>query len=289
MLPQLITVVMPVRNGEAHVAEQLAALSAQTYEGEWELVVVDNGCRDRTLAIVHAWSGRLPEVRVIDARARRGLNRARNAGAQAARGDFLAFCDADDMVMPGWLVAMAQAAAHADIVGGRLEWDALNDPCVRAWRPQAPMTDLLADHGFLRYAPGGNLGVWTAVARQVGWDDAFTFGSSDHDFAWRAQLAGRTLAFAPDAVVQQRFRPTIGAMARQHFRYGRSGAQLQRAFRDAGLARPDNRRALRQWRRLAVTAPDLWRSREARGRWVREVAVRLGRLEGSVRSRTLCL
>jgi glycosyltransferase involved in cell wall biosynthesis len=280
---------MPVRNGEPHVADQLAALAQQTYTGEWELVVVDNGCRDRTLRIVDAWAARLPSVAVVDARARRGLNHARNAGTRSARGDFLAFCDCDDMATPGWLEAMARAAAMADIVGGRLEWDALNDELVRAWRPQGPHTELLADHGFLRYAPGGNLGVWTAVAREVGWDEAFTFGSSDHDFAWRAQLAGRTLAFAPEAVMQQRFRPTIRAMARQHFRYGRSGAQLHRAFRDLGLPPPDNREALRQWRRLAAGLPALWRSREARGRWVREAAMRLGRVEGSIRARTLCL
>src|SRR5436190_565499 len=145
---------MPVLNGETHVADQLAGLSAQTYAGAWELVVADNGCSDRTIGIVESWRPRLPSLTIANARARRGLNHARNAGARAARGDFLAFCDADDVAGPDWLEAMAEAATGADIVGGRLEWEALNDPVVRAWRPQAPMTDLLVGHGFLRYAPG---------------------------------------------------------------------------------------------------------------------------------------
>lgn len=287
--PSLISVVMPVLNAEAHVGDQLAALSSQTYTGSWELVVVDNGCTDRTLDIVRDWRKRLPPVTIADARARRGLNHARNAGAAAARGDFLAFCDADDAATPRWLAAMAAAARDADIVGGRLEWEALNDPVVRAWRPQAPMTDLLVDHGFLRYAPGGNLGVWAHIAHEIGWDEEFTFGSSDHGFAWRAQLAGYRLAFAPDALMQQRFRPTVWGMARQHLRYGRSGPQLHRVFRDVGLPAPDNRDALRQWRRLLSDLPDLWSSRERRGHWVRIAAFRLGRLEGSLRARTLCL
>jgi glycosyltransferase involved in cell wall biosynthesis len=287
--PQLISVVIPVRNGDAHIADQLAALASQTYDGRWELVVVDNGCRDRTLDIVRAWSDRLPRVTIADARARRGLNHARNAGAKAARGDFLAFCDADDAAAPGWLAAMAEAARDADLVGGRLEWEALNDATVRAWRPQAPMTELLVDHGFLRYAPGGNLGVWTRVAHEIGWDEQFTFGSSDHGFAWRAQLAGYRLEFAPDALMQQRFRRTVWATARQHFRYGRSGPQLYRGFRDLGLPRPDNRAALQHWRRLASTAPDLWASRERRGCWVRLASFRLGRVAGSLRARVLCL
>ena len=290
-LPQMISVVMPVLNAEEHIGDQLAALAAQTYSGEWELVVVDNGCRDRSMAIVEDWLPRFPAVSVVDATARRGLNRARNAGAGAARGDFLAFCDADDVATPGWLDAMARGAADADIVGGRLEWETLNDPVVRAWRPQTQMTDLVrdVDHGFLRYAPGGNMGVWTRVAREIGWDEQFEFGCSDQGFAWNAQLAGYRLAYAPDALIRQRFRSTIWAMARQQYRYGRSEPKLQRAFRGAGLERPNNREAIREWGRLAVSVPHLWASREDRGRWVKAAAMRLGRVAGSVRARVLWL
>jgi glycosyltransferase involved in cell wall biosynthesis len=282
---------MPVLNGEQHIADQLGALAAQTYRGEWELVAVDNGCTDRSMGIVREWASRLPSVTIVDATSRRGLNRARNAGAAAARGDFLAFCDADDVATHGWLEAMAEGAARADIVGGRLEWETLNDPVVRAWRPQSPMTELVVDvdHGFLRYAPGGNMGVWTRVAREIGWDERFKFGSSDHGFAWNAQLAGYRLAYAPDALMRQRFRTTIWATARQHYRYGRSGPQLQRAFRGVGLKPPDNRQAMREWRWLAASVPDLWASREDRGRWVARASMRLGRLAGSVRARIVCL
>jgi glycosyltransferase involved in cell wall biosynthesis len=241
------------------------------------------------MQVVGEWAPKLPSVTIADATARRGLNHARNAGAAAAKGDFLAFCDADDVAAPGWLAAMARGAADADIVGGRLEWETLNDSVVRAWRPQSPMTDLVVDHGFLRYAPGGNMGVWTQVAREIGWDERFRFGSSDHGFAWNAQLAGYRLTYAPNALMQQRFRSTIWAMARQHYRYGRSAPQLRRAFRGVGLEPPDNRAAVREWRRLAVTVPHLWGSREARGRWVRDMSVRLGRLTGSARARVLCL
>ena len=116
-LPELISVVMPVLDGEAHVADQLAALASQRYEGEWELVVSDNGCRDRTLEIVRSFEARLPSVSIADATACRGLNHARNVGVATARGDFIAFCDADDVATPGWLEALAHAAVEADIVG----------------------------------------------------------------------------------------------------------------------------------------------------------------------------
>jgi glycosyltransferase involved in cell wall biosynthesis len=286
----LISVITPVLNGEAHVGEQLAALASQSYDGAWELVVADNGCTDGTLDIVRSWGDRLPGVTIADATARRGLNHARNAGAAAARGDFLAFCDADDVVTPGWLEAMARAAPHSHLVGGRNEWETLNEPTVVAWRAsRPPMTDLMRGHGFLPYASGGNLGVWTWVAREIRWDERFVFGSSDQDFAWRAQLADCRLAFAPDALVRLRFRRSLVALARQYYRYGRSGAQLHRAFRDAGIPKPDNRDALRRWCRLAVQLPDLWASRERRGNWIRIAAFRLGRVVGSVRDRALVL
>jgi glycosyltransferase involved in cell wall biosynthesis len=287
--PELVSVVIPVLNGEEHIADQLAALAAQTYGGAWELVVVDNGCTDRTLEIVRSFAPRLPQVTIADARARRGLNHARNVGAATAHGDFLAFCDADDVASAGWLEALASAAGDSDVIGGRLEWEALNDPVARAWRPQAPMSDLISDHGFLRYAPGGNLGVWTQVAREIGWDERFTFGSSDHGFAWNAQLAGYRLSFAADALMQQRFRTTLWSLARQQFRYGRSGPLLQRTYRDLGIPAPDNRAAVRIWRRLFETVPDLWHSRERRGHWIRLAAFRLGRLVGSVQTGVVCL
>ncbi|MGH2991966.1 MAG: glycosyltransferase [Solirubrobacterales bacterium] len=287
--PELISVVVPVLNGEDHVLEQLTALASQTYAGAWELVVVDNGCTDRTMEIVRDRADGQPAVRIVEARGKRGLNHARNAGAAAADGDFLAFCDADDVATPSWLAAMAEAARHADLVGGRNEWEALNEPMVVAWRPSAPMTDLMRAHGWLRYAPGGNLGVWTAVAREIGWDERFSFGSTDQIFSWQAQLAGYRLAFAPDAVMQLRFRHSIGATARQFYRYGRSGPELHRAFRDSGIPRPDNGHALQVWKRLIVGLPDLWISRERRGRWVRQAAYRFGRLVGSARTRTLVL
>jgi glycosyltransferase involved in cell wall biosynthesis len=287
--PELISVIVPVLNEEDHLADQLAALAAQTYRGRWELVVVDNGCTDGSMEVVRSFRERLPALTIVDARAKRGLNRARNAGAAAARGDFLAFCDADDVASPGWLAAMAHAARDADLVGGRNEWEALNDPMVLAWRTSAPMTDLMRDLGWLRFAPGGNLGVWASVAREIGWDERFAFGGSDQVFAWGAQAAGYRLAFAPDAVMQLRFRRTIRATARQFYRYGRAGPRLYLAFREAGIPKPDNRRALGIWRGLVTGLPDLWASRARRGCWVRAAAYRVGRLVGSARARTLVL
>jgi glycosyltransferase involved in cell wall biosynthesis len=280
--PELISVIVPVRNGEAHVGDQMAALAAQTYTGAWELVVVDNGSTDRTVAVVESWRDRLPGLVVVDASERRGLNFARNAGVDAARGDFLAFCDSDDAAVPGWLTAMAAAAGGADIVGGEIELDELNEPVGHAWERAEPLRELPTG-GFVPYPPGGNCGIWASVAREIGWDEAFAFGSSDMEFGWRAQLAGFETAFVPDALMRLRFRRSVPALMRQHFRYGVSEPHLFRRFRPQGMPRSDVREALRTWRWLATNPSRLFHSRATRGHWLRVAAMRFGRLCGSVR------
>jgi glycosyltransferase involved in cell wall biosynthesis len=284
----LISVIVPVRNGAAHVGDQMAALAAQTYDGAWEVVVVDNGSTDRSAAIVESWRDRLPALTLVDASERRGLNFARNAGVAAARGDFLAFCDSDDAAVPGWLAAMAAAAGRADIVGGEIELDELNEPVGHAWELAEPLGDLPTG-GFVPYPPGGNCGIWASVARAIGWDEAFAFGSSDMEFGWRAALAGFETAFVPEALMRLRFRRSVRALMRQHFRYGVSEPRLYRRFRRQGMPRSDLREALRSWRWLATNPARLFGSRATRGHWLRVAAMRFGRLCGSVRHGVLYL
>jgi glycosyltransferase involved in cell wall biosynthesis len=286
--PALVTVVVPMLDAEPWIAEQLEALARQAYSGEWEVLVVDNGCRDRSAEVARGFAGRVPGLRVVAAHGRRSLNHARNVGAASARGDFLAFCDADDVVTETWLAALVAAAPAADIVGGTFELDSLNPPLYRAWRPDHPPVEAEVEHGFLPCVSGGNCGVWTAVAREVGWDEAFVHGSSETEFCWRAQLASYTVAFAPEAVVRMRYRRTLRGLARQYHSYGRSAAPLYRRFRHLGMRR-DNRGALWWWRWLLRRSPDLLRSPGRRGNWIRIAAFRSGRVAGSIRARTLFL
>jgi glycosyltransferase involved in cell wall biosynthesis len=287
--PELVSVVMPVRNGEAHIEEQLAALAAQTYDRPWELVVVDNGSTDASIEITERWRDRLPTLRVVDASERAGLNHARNRGAAEAGGEFLAFCDADDVVEPEWLERLVEAGALADIVEGRADEATLNVPEVRAWRPSGPEIALRVRHSFLPSVDGGNCGMWTRVAREIGWDESFRYGSSDVEFAWRAQLAGHTLAHEPRAVLRKRYRTGLTATACQFYGYGKSEAQLYRRFRPAGMPWPGLRPPFRTWFWLLRASPDLVRSRERRGHWLRIAATAAGRFVGSVRWRVVYL
>jgi glycosyltransferase involved in cell wall biosynthesis len=285
--PAHVSVVIPIRNEEEHLDAQLASLAAQTYDRSWEVVAVDNGCTDRSIEIAESWRDRLPSLVVVDARDRRGLNYARNAGAAAAGGDFLAFCDADDVTAPTWLEALVSAGATADIVGGPVEMEELNDELQRAWQPTDSLTSLPASYGFMPYAPGGNCGIWADVARELGWDESFRFGASDIEFGWRAQLAGYRVIFAPGALIQHRFEATIRSTFTQYFRYGVSEPHLFKIWGRHGMDR-NLGEAVSTWRWLAASLPMLKR-KSTRGRWVRVAGLCCGRICGSLRWRSAYL
>jgi glycosyltransferase involved in cell wall biosynthesis len=286
----LVSVVIPVLNGAATLPEQLQALAGQTYPGRWEVVVADNGSTDATVQVVGEWAAKLPCLRLIDASDRMSTNHARNLGAAAADGDLLVFCDADDVATPGWLAAMVNALGSYDLVGGRLDDEALNDPVSRSWRSRPDTGGLPSALYFRPYATSANLGVRAEVLRVLGgWNQDFVRGGTEVEFCWRAQLAGYRLGFEPDAVIQYRYRSTRWAFAYQLYRYGRAEAQLFRAFRDQGVSRPSLYRACRAWAWTVIHLPDLLRSRTDQGRWLRTAAFRVGRLDGSIRFRTLCL
>ena len=199
--PPLISVVVPVRNGMPWVEHQLLALSTQEVPAEWEVMVADNGSDDGTRSCVERWSERDPRIHLVDASARRGAAAARNMGVRSARGSLLAFCDADDVVRPGWLASMWAALADADLVAGVFDFGALDgDPS------SLPVPAATRQLGFLPFGLSANL----AVRREV-FEAVHGFGEDlspeeDVDLCWRLQLAGYRFAVAADAVVEKRER-----------------------------------------------------------------------------------
>ena len=94
MVP-LVSVIIPTYNRADLVRQALASVKAQTYR-DFEIVVVDDGGTDGTSEVLSAWR----EIRVLRHLCRRGVAAARNTGAAAARGQWLAFLDSDDLWLP---------------------------------------------------------------------------------------------------------------------------------------------------------------------------------------------
>jgi glycosyltransferase involved in cell wall biosynthesis len=88
----LVTAAIPVRNGEAYLAEAIESVLGQSRPCD-QLIVVDNGSTDRSAEIAAGFGS---SVEVVS-EPRPGIGAARNAALRAARGDYLAFLDADDI------------------------------------------------------------------------------------------------------------------------------------------------------------------------------------------------
>jgi GT2 family glycosyltransferase len=143
--------------------------------------------------------------------------------------------------------------------------------------------------GFLPYAHGCNVAVWSDVVADIGgWDEEFVGGGDDVDFSWRAQLAGYRLVHAPAAVAYYRQRTSLAGLAIQMYGYGRADARLLRRFAPFGAqARPFGAFIRSLWW-LGSRLPFAGMDNSRRGRWVASAALQAGRLRGSLTFRTWC-
>jgi Glycosyl transferase family 2 len=226
-----LTVVIACLDAGATLGTQLDALAAQECPVPWELLVCDNGSTDGSVALAESYADRLP-VRVVDASARRGAGPARNLGVRLARGEWVAFCDADDEVAPDWLAAMARALARHRFVAGRFEQYRLNGSRVLRSRQLQQQGELQrSDVGArLPHAGAGNMGMHRADFLRVGGFDPAIRWLEDTDLSWRAQLAGVPLVYCDDVVVHVRLRQTFRSMYVQGRQYGIAHAVLEQRY-----------------------------------------------------------
>lgn len=92
-----VSVLMPAYNREHYIASAIESVLKQTFE-DFELLVVDDGSRDRTADVARSTGD--PRVRVLTNESNLGIPATRNRGIQAARGEFVAMLDSDDRAEP---------------------------------------------------------------------------------------------------------------------------------------------------------------------------------------------
>jgi teichuronic acid biosynthesis glycosyltransferase TuaG len=90
---------MPAYNSESTILDSVNSVLSQSYQN-WELVIVNDGSRDRTLEIVDDISKTEPRIVVLNLTENKGLSNARNQGIAISTGDLIAFLDSDDLWHP---------------------------------------------------------------------------------------------------------------------------------------------------------------------------------------------
>ncbi|RJQ39376.1 MAG: glycosyltransferase [Dehalococcoidia bacterium] len=124
----MISIIIPALNEEKLLPACLDSLRKQDYSGEYEIIVADNGSRDRTADIARSFG-----ARVIACREKRSVFFARQVGADTARGDIIAQADADTVYPSDWLKRISGwFAAHTEAVAVTGRYAYRNPP---AWWP----------------------------------------------------------------------------------------------------------------------------------------------------------
>ncbi len=228
-----VSVVIPVYNGAATLEATLRALSEQTLQRDrYEIVVVDDGSRDSSGEIAHAYADR------TIAQCNAGAPSARNAGIRAASGAWIAFTDADCVPSRGWLAALLSAAQKkANSIGAAGKTLGLESKT-----PAAQFVDLMGGLDAQRYlahprfpfAPTGNALYRRQYLLEVGgFDERYaTFDACDLHTRLLRQYPGQPFTYEPRALVLHRHRAGWRAYWQQQFFYGVGYAQFMLAHRD---------------------------------------------------------
>ncbi len=237
-----ISVIIPVLDDPAGVRDTVESLLAQTHPPEpWEIVVVDNGSSDDTLAVARGYERHHPgRVRVV-CEHRTGSYAARNRGIEVASGEILCFIDADMRAPPSFLAELARFLDRHPGV----------DYVAYGVRVEAEVNTVAATYERLyafqmrryferqHYSGAACLTVRRRLVEQVGAFDARLESGGDREFGQRVHAAGMEQAFLEPLELRHPARIGIASLVAKAMRVGRGLAQLShyRPDRYSGLTR----------------------------------------------------
>jgi succinoglycan biosynthesis protein ExoA len=222
-----VSVVMPVRDEEKHLADSVSRVLEQDYPGGFELVLAVGPSRDRTEQIAHELAAADSRITVVPNPSGK-ISSAMNAAIKAARHSVITRIDGHALLPAGYLriaVRTLLETGAAD-VGGVMAAEGIT-PFERAvaWAMTSPAgVGAAANHTGGEPGPAATvyLGVYRreAIERAGGYDENMIV-AEDWELNYRIRASGGLIWFTPELRVTYRPRANLRALCKQHFRYGR--------------------------------------------------------------------
>jgi glycosyltransferase involved in cell wall biosynthesis len=212
MARPLVCVIIPAFNAEATLGDTLRSAAAQTYPN-FEIIIIDDGSTDGTAQIASDFCASEQRARLLQT-TNRGVAAARNAGIEAAGGEYLAFLDADDLWHPRKLEMQVEAALADPEIGFVYTFYQNIDGSGRGL--QTPPQMLVNGHAFWRHLYFNFVGCGSSIlVRKESLLDIGRFDESLHgseDYLLQLRLAARyAIACVPEVLVYYRQGPSTAS------------------------------------------------------------------------------
>jgi glycosyltransferase involved in cell wall biosynthesis len=209
--PWLISVIIPVYNGEEHLAACIQSVLASGTE-RLEVIVVDDGSSDESAAVAR----RFP-VKVLVLAGNRGSGAARNTGARSATGDVLFFLDSDVVISGGFVErGVKELEAHVDVgaVFASYQWDSIpGNLCSRYKNLVHHYTHQTASREAITFCGGFGFVRTGLFAAMGGFDESLRW-LEDIDFGYRMHRAGQRILLCKDLQAAHSKRYTLYGLLR---------------------------------------------------------------------------
>ena len=197
----VISVIMPVYNGEKYLAEAIDSILSQTFS-DFELIIIDDGSTDDSLAILKKYQAIDVRVRVFS-RENKGVSNTLNECICLARGEWIAHMDQDDIALPQRFEKQLQHLAEtgADICGSWIQLFGISSSEIvkYAQTDAAIKVELL----FMSAFAHPTVVVKTSLIKQLYYDNAWNF-IQDYDLWIRAAQVGWKMANVPEVLLRYR-------------------------------------------------------------------------------------
>ena len=248
---QFVSIIIPCLNEAENIEKCIDSIKGQHYDGEYEIIAVDNGSKDNTLRIIK------DKGVILERAKKKGPSAAKNKGIERAKGNIVVFLDADCIAHPDWLNNMIGPFRNNSNIG-----------CVAgeitAYEPQTKIEQFLSkrrhlsqsvnvNHSFLPYAATANSAYRKEVFEVIGLFDENLLIGEDADMSWRMQLqTDYKLNYIPEAVVYHPHETSLKALFKQKKRHAYGAVALYKKYKQFW---PEQNRSLKKiyWEYHSIT------------------------------------
>jgi glycosyltransferase involved in cell wall biosynthesis len=249
--PGLVSIIVPCYNADRFLPETLESAFAQSYL-HTEIIVIDDGSTDRTAELIRSYADRVKG----EFGPNRGASAARNRGTALARGEFIQYLDADDLLPPDAVAHRIAALQRSGADVAYSDWQrlveiepgvfSLGERVVRRIEDIHPDVQIALITSF--WAPPAAVTYRRAIVEKIGgWKEWLPI-IQDARFLQDACLVGGKFIYVPGVGAQYREHRGASLSRRSHIAFVsdvfRNGCDLQKIFDSRGDMSTEKRRAL---------------------------------------------